>query len=117
MMPSLSHTGTPEGFDGFCHFTVSATSGHASRMSLRMRASASPRQSPRDAILASIRRDGSLPVVALFEELFDFFAGAAFVFFMLSLHEHPQRLGTQHLPRDRENLVRRTDGDEMASIL
>ena len=28
-MPACSHTGTPDGLEGFCHFTVSTTSGSA----------------------------------------------------------------------------------------
>src|SRR5690242_10041878 len=45
-MPSCDQTGTPAGFDGFLHFTSSTTSGSASLMSLRTRASIAPRQSP-----------------------------------------------------------------------
>src|SRR5690606_21236608 len=54
MMPACSHTGTPDGFDGLRHFTVSTTSGSASRISARSFASISPRQPPSSAILASI---------------------------------------------------------------
>src|ERR1700741_34670 len=55
MMPACSHTGTP------LHFHASTTSGSASLMRLRTRASVSPRQSPSSLIRASIRRDGESP--------------------------------------------------------
>src|SRR5215813_4083432 len=75
MMPSCSHTGTPSlEFDGFLHFTSSTTSGSASLISARTRASVSPRQSPSAAILASISREGESPVPS---------AEALFVFFMV----------------------------------
>ncbi len=61
MMPPCSHTGTPSGFDGLRHFTSSTTSGSACLMSLRTRASISPRQSPSAAILASISAAGESP--------------------------------------------------------
>ena len=48
--PARSHTGTPAGLEGFFHFIVSTTSGSASRISARSRASVSPRQSPIAAI-------------------------------------------------------------------
>ena len=54
MIPACDQTGTPAGFDGFLHFTSSTTSGSASWMSFRTRASVSPRQSFRSSILASI---------------------------------------------------------------
>ena len=55
MIPRCSHTGTPDiAFDGFLHFTSSTTSGSASLMRLRTRASVSPRQSPSLSMRASI---------------------------------------------------------------
>src|SRR5688572_10826803 len=45
IIPSCDHTGTPPGFEGFRHFTSSTTSGSACLMSVRIRASVSPRQS------------------------------------------------------------------------
>src|SRR5436190_548018 len=56
MIPLCDQTGTP-GFVGLTHFHSSTTSGSASWMSLRIRASASPRQSPRSTIFLSIRPD------------------------------------------------------------
>src|SRR3546814_4706920 len=53
-MPAWSHTGTPPGFDGFCHLTDSSTSGSAAWISARSFASMSPRQSPSPLIFASI---------------------------------------------------------------
>src|SRR5262245_33001910 len=55
-MPSCDQTGTPSGFDGFRHFTSSTTSGSACLMSVRRRASMSPRQSFIDLIRASNSR-------------------------------------------------------------
>src|SRR5213080_1236246 len=70
MMPACDHTGTPAiAFDGFLHFTSSTTSGSACLMSIRIRASVSPRQSL-----------SSLPA---FEPLFDFFMVVA----AFSLHQ------------------------------
>src|SRR5882724_9256452 len=74
MMPACDHTGTPAiAFDGFLHFTSSTTSGSACWMSIRIRASVSPRQSLRSLILASIRREGESPPFPSFEPLFVFF--------------------------------------------
>src|SRR6516165_3907529 len=54
LMPAFDHTGTPNiEFDGFLHFTSSTTSGSASWMSPRTRASVSPRQSPSSLILCN----------------------------------------------------------------
>src|ERR1700720_4120348 len=46
-IPLCDHTGTPAAFDGFFHFRSSIISGSASRISARMLARVSPRQSPR----------------------------------------------------------------------
>src|SRR2546423_15618100 len=51
MMPSCDQTGVP------IHFHSSITSGSASLMSLRIRPSVLPRQSPSSAILFEIRSD------------------------------------------------------------
>src|SRR6476660_9761746 len=61
MIPACSHTGTP------LHFHSSTTSGSASLMRLRTRASVSPRQSPSAAILASISREEEAPPFPSFE--------------------------------------------------
>src|SRR5690348_12800342 len=55
MMPACDHTGTPR------HFHSSTTSGSASLMRLRTRASVSPRQSVSSFSLASISREGEAP--------------------------------------------------------
>src|SRR5262249_36257824 len=74
MMPSCSHTGTPRiAFDGFLHFTSSTTSGSASLMRVRTRASVSPRQSPSSLILAWISCEGDSPSFPSFAPLFLFF--------------------------------------------
>ena len=52
MMPACSHTGTPR------HFHVSTTSGSASLMRARTRASVSPRQSASSLMRASISWEG-----------------------------------------------------------
>src|SRR4249920_2266174 len=58
IMPACDHTGTPRiPFDGFRHFTSSTTSGSACLMSVRTRASVSPRQSSSSVIFASINVD------------------------------------------------------------
>src|SRR3954468_3255913 len=54
MMPSCSHTGTPR------HFHSSTTSGSASLISARIRASSLPRQSGSSLILASMCFDGDV---------------------------------------------------------
>src|SRR5262249_23932056 len=70
MMPACDHTGTPNiEFDGFLHFTSSTTSGSASWMSPRRRASVSPRQSPRSLILCNFG--------AVFRDLIAFLATGA----------------------------------------
>ena len=52
-IPSCDQTGTPAiAFDGFLHFRSSIISGSASRISARMRARVSSRQSPRSLALA-----------------------------------------------------------------
>src|SRR5881396_3508867 len=54
-IPWCDQTGTPAiAFDGFLHFRSSIISGSASRISARMRARVSSRQSPRSRILASL---------------------------------------------------------------
>src|SRR5580700_10869413 len=67
MIPACSHTGTP------LHFHSSITSGQASLMRVRTRASASPRQSPSSLILASISREGEAPASPSFPPLLLFF--------------------------------------------
>src|SRR5215207_7075933 len=67
MMPACSHTGTPR------HFHSSTTSGSASLMRLRTRASVSPRQSLSSLILASISWEGESPPCPSFEPLFVIF--------------------------------------------
>src|SRR5690242_8392491 len=57
-MPSLYHTGTPR------HFHSSTTPGTACRISERICASVSPRQSPSSRIRASIRAEGVSPVAS-----------------------------------------------------
>ena len=56
--PVVRPHGNAPGLDGFLHFTSSTTSGSASLISVRSRASISPRQSSSSAILASINSDG-----------------------------------------------------------
>src|SRR5687768_3399176 len=56
MPPLLDQTGVP-GEDSFLHFHSSTTSGSASWMSVRISSNLSPLQSPRSAILWSIRSD------------------------------------------------------------
>src|SRR5947209_18728851 len=63
IMPACDHTGTP------LHFHSSITAGSACLMRARMRASASPRQSPSSLILASISREGEAPSFPSFEPL------------------------------------------------
>src|SRR5580700_4738041 len=67
MIPACSHTGTPR------HFHASTTSGQASLMRLRTRASVPPRQSPSSLILASISREGESPALPSFTPLLLFF--------------------------------------------
>src|SRR5438874_2390402 len=57
-MPSCDQTGVP------IHFHSSTTSGSASRMSLRIRASVSPRQSPSSMILFEMSSDADGPAPA-----------------------------------------------------
>src|SRR5262245_1993632 len=64
IIPACDHTGTP------LHFHSSTTSGSACLMSIRIRASVSPRQSPRSLILASISREGDPPPFASLEPPF-----------------------------------------------
>src|SRR5215207_8760576 len=68
MIPACDHTGTP------LHFHSSTTSGWASLMRLRTRASVSPRQSLSSLILASISSEGEAPPSS-FEPLFLFTYG------------------------------------------
>src|SRR5213083_1245730 len=63
IIPACDHTGTP------LHFHCSTTSGSACLMSIRTRASVSPRQSLSSLILASIRREGEWGPSASFEPL------------------------------------------------
>src|SRR5262244_2765599 len=70
MIPACDHTGTP------LHFHSSITSGSASLMRVRTRASVSPRQSLSSLILASISREGDSP--SSFELLFFFTVVVAF---------------------------------------
>src|SRR5262245_34605076 len=80
MIPACSHTGTPRiAFDGFFHFTSSTTSASASLMRRRTRASASPRQSPRSLILASINREGEASPFPAFGALLFLIVVVAFV--------------------------------------
>src|SRR5688572_1243927 len=85
MIPACSHTGTPNiAFDGFLHFTSSTTSGSACRISARIRASVSPRQSLSCLIRASINREGASAALAWFAPLF--FMG--FVAFVMLIRSH-----------------------------
>src|ERR1700687_3226169 len=54
MIPSCDHVGVP-GLVAFTRFTSPTTSGSACLMSLRILLKVSPRQSPRSAIILSIR--------------------------------------------------------------
>src|SRR5262245_24471704 len=54
MIPPCDHTGTP-GLVALAHFHSSTTSGAACLMSLRIRLSVSPRQSPSSAIRFEMR--------------------------------------------------------------
>src|SRR5215469_7880155 len=67
IIPACDHTGTP------LHFHSSTTSGSACLMSVRMRASVSPRQSFSSLILASISREGDSSPLPSFELLLLFF--------------------------------------------
>src|SRR5262245_58801249 len=67
MMPACCHTGTP------LHFHSSTTSGSACLMTIRSRASISPRQSLSSLILASISREGECPAFPSFGPLVLFF--------------------------------------------
>src|SRR4051794_16497846 len=66
IIPACDHTGTP------LHFHSSITSGSASLIRLRTRASVSPRQSLSSSILASISLEGE-PPFPFSEPLFLFF--------------------------------------------
>src|SRR5687767_1484449 len=62
-IPWCDQTGTPAiAFDGFLHFRSSIISGSASRISARMRARASSRQSPRSRIRWSMSGEAGFPV-------------------------------------------------------
>src|SRR5437763_5223461 len=67
MIPACDHTGTP------LHFHSSTTSGSRCLRSVRIRASASPRQSLSSLILASISREGEPPSFPSFGPLVLFF--------------------------------------------
>src|SRR6185369_1663134 len=61
MSPSCDQTGTPAiAFEGFFHFRSSIISGSASRISLRMRARVSSRQSPNARLRLSMGREEDL---------------------------------------------------------
>src|SRR5262245_18946386 len=72
MIPACDHTGTP------LHFHSSITSGSASLMRVRTRASVSPRQSLSSLILASISREGDSPPFSSFAPLLLFFMAVPF---------------------------------------
>src|SRR5882757_7775186 len=76
MMPACDHTGTP------LHFHSSTTSGSACLMSIRTRASVSPRQSLSSLILPSISCEGASPPSRSDESLFVFFM-VVVAFFMV----------------------------------
>src|SRR5207245_7652449 len=62
-IPLCDQTGTPAiPFEGFLHFRSSIISGSASRISARMRARVSSRQSPRSRIRWSMSREAGFPV-------------------------------------------------------
>src|SRR6185437_283022 len=84
MIPACDHTGTPR------HFHSSTTSGSACLMSIRTRASVSPRQSPSSLILASINWEGESAPFTSLEPLFRFFVMV--VFFMIVLINNPAAL-------------------------
>ena len=59
MIPQCSHTGTLRmAFDGFLHFTSSATFGSACLIKARTRTSVSPRQSPGALMRSAMRWEG-----------------------------------------------------------
>src|SRR4051812_30256999 len=74
IIPACDHTGTP------LHFHSSTTSGSACLMTIRTRASISPRQSFSSLILASISREGDSSPFFSFEPLL--------VVFMVALAHH-----------------------------
>src|SRR5580698_10448736 len=80
MMPSCSHTGTPR------HFQVSTTSGSASLMRLRVRASVSPRQSPSSLILPSMSWEGETPPFAFFAPVLVFCMVVVAFFVVVAAH-------------------------------
>src|SRR5207302_1086482 len=83
-IPSCDQTGTPViAFDGFFHFRSSIISGSASRISPRMRASVSSRQS-RDARLAAFAATRLVAAFLLAAGFFAVFLVAVFfaVFFL-----------------------------------
>src|SRR5262249_19250439 len=74
------------------HFHSSTTSGSACLMSIRTRASVSPRQSLSSLILASIRREGTSPPFPSFAPLFVvFMVGVAFLLAVVAIvcHSYP----------------------------
>src|SRR5207247_856424 len=90
IIPACDHTGTPAiEFDGFFHFTSSTTSGSACLMSIRIRASISPRQSLSSLILASISREGESPPFPSSTPLFVFFMVVAFFMVIVARQRHP----------------------------
>jgi hypothetical protein len=61
-IPWCDQTGTPAiAFDGFLHFRSSIISGSASRISARMRAKVSSRQSPSSRLRWSMSREAGFP--------------------------------------------------------
>src|SRR5581483_980832 len=100
MMPSCSQTGTPSiAFDGFLHFTSSTTSGSASLMRVRTRASVSPRQSPSCSILASISRAGMSCSVRSFAPVPLFFMSTPLLLIDLRL-DQPREISQRLLPAE-----------------
>src|SRR5688572_15580208 len=81
IIPACDHTGTPPRFDGFLHFTSSTTSGSACLISIRIRASVRPRQSPSSLFLASIGAEAEFPPPS-FQPLLIFFVFVV-AFFMI----------------------------------
>src|SRR5580704_7681726 len=86
MIPACSHTGTPR------HFHSSTTSGQASLMRARTRASVSPRQSPSSLILPSISREGEALSFAFVAALLVFFMAWSLSSWLLARQPAPRRL-------------------------
>src|SRR5262245_52536459 len=121
MIPSCSHTGTPRiEFDGFLHFTSSTTSGSASLMSFRTRASVSPRQSLSALILASISREGEAPALLPSNRSASFLCLSSLSSWLLSLDQHlstaAQRLVPSILYQRSPDGAKRNQGDAGISV-